>query len=150
LPSANSRIILRKDIAKYPTIKFQADTKIPSELFYPLLTVAFVIEIVLVGTSLKKISSWGVTLIPLIFFFLALINNYIIKNGSYYLIKGNRLIIHSGLLMAEEIFIHQINKIDQDYESFAKIYRATFVELSRTSLKIRLKNGKRIIVAPLN
>ncbi len=52
--------------------------------------------------------------------------------------------------MAEENFIHQINKIDQDYESFAKIYRATFVELSRTSLKIRLKNGKRIIVAPLN
>jgi hypothetical protein len=52
--------------------------------------------------------------------------------------------------MAEEIFILQINKIDQDYESFAKMYRATFVELGRTSLKIRLKNRKRIIVAPLN
>jgi len=70
---------LRKDIAN-PTIKFQADTKIPSKLLYPLLMVSFVIEIVLVGTSLKKISSWGVTLIPLIFVFLALIYKYIIKN----------------------------------------------------------------------
>lgn len=54
-----------------------------------------------------------------------------------------------GFLLSEEVFITQIVKIDQDKESLVNVYRATFIESGRTSLKLRLKNGKkRLVVTP--
>jgi hypothetical protein len=131
-------------------IKFKADSNLPWELVFPILFVALVMEIVLIGTSIVGMTSWLTTIIPLVFVALMMINALISEKGSYYTLQDNGLFIHSGLLAIQKLNVQYIIKIDQEYESFAKIYRATFVELSRTSLKIRLKNGKRIIVAPLN
>lgn len=112
--------------------------------------VIMVIEIVLIGTTIHGISPWQFMLIPIgsASIFAAWFGMAI--KGSYYQISSNKLKIYSSYLLTEEVFITQIVRIDQDSESFAKVYRATLIELDHTSLKIRLKRGNKLVVSPLD
>lgn len=113
--------------------------------------VALVVEIVLLSTSHKGLTHWSVLLIPLGFILVGLLWMWTITKGSYYRISNYKLSIYLGFILSEEVFVNSIYRIDQDSESFAHVYRATFIETGRTSLRIRIKNGrKRIVVAPIN
>jgi hypothetical protein len=93
-------------------LRFKAKDVFPTELIYPALLVIFVIEIVLLGTSVKGMTPWTFMLFPVCFALPFGIWLWAITNGSYYLVSKNKLSVYMGFILSEEIFINSIYKID--------------------------------------
>lgn len=129
-------------------MKFKADIQIGKDFLYPLFVVAGIALIVLFATSAAGLSSYKLMFIPISFCAIGWVWFLLWKHGSYYIITNSKLVVYSSFMCIEEIFIRSIRRIDQDRESLAGVYRASFIDTGRKSLKLRLHNGERIIISP--